>query len=162
MNWLDIIILIVLLGSAVIGFRGGLIRGILGLAGMIVGVILAGRFYHAFAERLSFISSKDVANVVAFAIVFVAVVAVSAVVAFFLKKAVSIVTLGWADRLGGVVFGLFVGSLFLGAILAAWVKFLGMSAAIGDSAFARVLLDKFPVVLGLLPRDFDSIRSFFS
>ncbi len=69
--------------------------------------------------------------------------------------------LGLVNRLGGAVLGLFLAGIFCGAVLTMWVKFLGAGNTIEDSAMARFLLDSFPVVLGLLPSDFDSVRSFF-
>ena len=45
--------------------------------------------------------------------------------------------------------------------LTMWANFLGPGDAISGSALARLLLDSFPVVLTLLPAEFDSVRSFF-
>jgi membrane protein required for colicin V production len=86
------------------------------------------------------------------------------VAAFFfarlLKSAIKVVMLNWVDRVGGTVFGLLVGAILWGAILAAWVRFFG-SGLVTESLLASVLLDIFPLVLGLLPGEFDSIRNFF-
>ena len=40
-------------------------------------------------------------------------------------------------------------------------KYVGISGPVDDSALAALLLDSFPVVLALLPSEFDSVRSFF-
>ena len=48
-----------------------------------------------------------------------------------------------------------------GALLAAWVKFFGAGETIIQSILAGFLLDNFPLVLGLLPQEFDAVRSFF-
>jgi len=99
--------------------------------------------------------------VVAFAIIFIGVMVIAAVLAVVLKKLVSAVLLGWVNRLGGAVFGFILGFIFSGALMAMWVKFLGPGDTIQASPLANFLLDSFPVVLGLLPSDFDSVRSFF-
>ena len=44
--------------------------------------------------------------------------------------------------------------------MALWVKFFGGSV-VAESAFARLLLDQLPLILGLLPAQFDSVRAFF-
>ena len=62
--------------------------------------------------------------------------------------------------LAGAALGFVLGAIFCGAILAIWVKFLG-AGAIADSGIATLLLDRFPLVLALLPSEFDGIRSFF-
>ena len=38
--------------------------------------------------------------------------------------------LGWVNRLGGAVFGLLLGAITCGALLAAWVKFFGIGETI--------------------------------
>jgi membrane protein required for colicin V production len=53
-----------------------------------------------------------------------------------------------------------MGAIFMGALLATIVKFFG-SSLIVDSFLASILLDKFPLVLGFLPGEFDMIRDFF-
>jgi membrane protein required for colicin V production len=161
MNWLDIVILVVLVIAAVMGLKMGLIKTVLLLAGIIVGVILAGHYSGPLGERLTFISSQGVAKGVAFAIIMLAVLAVAAIAAALLTWLTKIVMLGWVNRLGGAVIGLFLGALFCGALLAMWVHFLGMTQVITESAIAAVLLDRLPVVLALLPGEFDGVRSFF-
>jgi membrane protein required for colicin V production len=69
--------------------------------------------------------------------------------------------LGWVNTAGGAVFGFFIGMIFLGAILATWEKFFGPDMLV-NSFIAGFLLDKFPLVLGLLPQEFDVVRDFFN
>ena len=161
MNWLDIVIIVAIAITALIGLRIGIIKAVLSLAGVIVGVILAGNYYIPLAEQLSFIPQASVAKVVAFAIILIGVMLISAVLARLLKWAASVVMLGWVNHLGGAIFGLVLGAIFCSAILAIWAKFLGMNEIIAESALAALLLDKFPMVLTLLPSEFDVIRSFF-
>ena len=125
MNWLDIVILIALVIAAVMGLRMGLIKAVLLVAGIIVGVVLAGHFSGPLGERLTFISSEGVAKAVAFAVIMLAVLAAAAIAAALLTWATKLVMLGWVNRIGGAILGLFLGALFCGALLAMWVYFLG-------------------------------------
>jgi membrane protein required for colicin V production len=161
MSWLDIAIIVIIGIAAVIGLKIGIIKAVLTLAGVLLGVILAGRFYVSLAERLTFIPQETLARVVAFAIILVAVVLIASIIAGVLKWLASIVLLGWVNRLGGALLGLIMGSVFCGALLAIWTKFLGIADPIAESALATFLLDRFPMVLALLPGEFDSVRSFF-
>ncbi len=161
MSWLDIVILIVVVITIFLGLRIGLIKGVLSLVGLIVGIILAGRYYVPLSERLTFISQANVAQIVAFALILIGVMAIASVAAWLLKWAASVVMLGWVNRLGGAVFGFALGAMFCSALLAIWVKFLGIAEVIKESSLAVILLDRFPAVLALLPREFDAIRSFF-
>jgi membrane protein required for colicin V production len=161
MNWLDIVIIIALAIAVLIGLKFGLIKAVLLLAGIIVGVVLAGYYSGPLGERLTFISSPGVAKGVAFAIIMLAVLVVAAIVAGLLTWTAKLVMLGWVNRLGGAILGLFLGAFFCGALLAMWVHFLGMAGAIADSVIATILLDRLPMVLALLPGEFDSVRSYF-
>ena len=161
MNWLDIVILVLIAISTFLGLRTGIIKAALSLVGVIVGVILAGHYYVPLSEQLSFISQAGVARTVAFAIILVGVIVLAAVLASLLKRVVSVVMLGWVNRLGGAVFGLAMGAIFCAAVLATWVGFLGTGETIIQSIITPVLLDYFPVVLALLPSEFDAVRSFF-
>jgi len=161
MNWLDIVILVLIIIPTFLGLKSGIIKAVLSLVGAIVGVILAGQYHEALAGQLTFISQPSIANIVAFAIILIAVMIIATVLASMMRWIVSAILLGWVDRLGGAVFGFLIGAIFCGALLAIWVKFLGDVPAITDSALATLLLDRFPLILALLPTEFDAIRSFF-
>ncbi|GAI11741.1 unnamed protein product, partial [marine sediment metagenome] len=161
MNWLDIVILVVVASATFLGLRIGIIKAALSLAGLIVGVILAGRYYVPLSAQLSFIPQAGVAEVVAFAIILIGVMVIAGVLAGLLRWVASAVMLGWVNHLGGAAFGLVLGAILCGALLAVWVKFLGIAGIISESTVAAVLLDRFPAVLALLPDEFDAIRSFF-
>jgi membrane protein required for colicin V production len=161
MSWLDIVLLILMAISTLVGLKVGLIKAVLSLAGVIVGVVLAGRFYVSLAEHLTFISQPGLAKIAAFAIILIGVMVVAAVLASLIKWAVSAMMLGWVNRLGGAVFGFVLGAIFCGALLSIWVKFIGISEPVHGSALAVLLLDNFPLILALLPGEFDSVSSFF-
>jgi len=161
MNWLDIVIIVILAVTALIGLRIGIIKAVLTLAGVVLGVVLAGRFYSALAGNLTFIPQESLANIVAFAIILIGVLVIASVLAAVLKRLASMVLLGWVNRLGGALLGLLLGFFFCGALLAIWAKFLGTGGILGDSGLALVLLDRFPMILALLPEEFDAVRSFF-
>ncbi len=161
MNWLDIVIIVVIVIPTFIGLRIGIIKAVISLAGLIVGVILAGYYYAPLSELLSFISQPNIAEIVAFAIILIGIMVIAAVLARFLKWAVSAVMLGWVNRLGGAILGFALGAIFCSALLAIWVRYFGAVGVIVESTLAAVLLNYFPVVLALLPSDFDAIRSFF-
>ncbi len=161
MSWLDIAVIVIIGIATLIGLKIGIIKAVLTLAGVIVGVLLAGRFYIALAGHLTFIPQETLAKVVAFAIILAVVVLIAGKIAGVLKWLASIILLGWLNRLGGALLGLIMGSILCGALLAMWTKFLGISDPIAESALATFLLDRFPMVLALLPGEFSSVRPFF-
>ena len=161
MNWLDIVIIVVIGASVFGGLKIGLIKAALSLAGIIVGVVLAGRFYGPLSEALSFIPQTGAAQIVAFAIILIGVMAIAAVLAAVLKWTASKILLGWVNHLGGAILGLLFGAIICSALLAIGAKYFGANTFINESALATLLLDRLPMVLALLPSEFDSVRSFF-
>ena len=162
MSWLDIVLIVALAIPTFLGLKVGIIKAVLSLAGVIVGVVLAGQYYIALADVLPFFSeTSSAAKIVAFAIILIGVMVIAIVLARLLKWAASVVMLNWVNQLGGAAFGLMLGAIFCGALLAIWVKWLGAGDVITESMIAPVLLEKFPRVLALLPDEFDTIRSFF-
>jgi membrane protein required for colicin V production len=141
MNWLDIVILILIAVPAVAGLKFGVIKILFTVAGIIIGVILAGQFSGSLAGMLKFIEDPRWAEIAAFAFIMIAVLILAGVGAGLLSSVLSAILLGWINRLGGAV--------------------LGIGDTISDSALASFLLDGFPFILALLPDKFDSVRSFF-
>jgi len=160
MNWIDIVIIIVIAIPTILGLRTGIIKASFSLAGLILGVILAGHYYVPLSEQLSGLS-PGIARIVAFAIILVGVWVIAILLSGLVERAVSMMLLGWVNRLVGAVFGFVVGAILCSALLAIWVKFLGIQSFIVDSALATILLDRFPMVLALLPDEFSAVRSFF-
>ncbi|MFC1913948.1 CvpA family protein [Chloroflexota bacterium] len=161
MHWLDIVIIALIAVPTLIGLKMGIIKAILSLAGVIIGIFLAGNFYAMLAEKLTFIPQENLAKIAAFAIIFIGIMIIAGVLASVLEKMVSLVLLGWINHLGGAAFGFLLGAFFCGALLAIWVNFLGAGETISESGLATLLLDRFPMVLALLPDEFDVIRRFF-
>ncbi|MCK5455711.1 MAG: CvpA family protein [Melioribacteraceae bacterium] len=73
MNYLDIIILIILLIGFALGFRDGLIRKVIGLLGLVLGVVFALQFYRPFGKFISPLVSDEIylAEIVAGFVLFV-------------------------------------------------------------------------------------------
>ena len=161
MNWLDIVIIVAVVVPTIIGLRTGIIKAALSMAGMVLGVILAGRYYVLLSAQLTFLPSDGIAKIVAFVIILAGVVIVAIILSHLLERAVSMMLLGWVNRLGGAAFGLMLGAVLCSVLLATWIRFLGPAPAIVESNLAMILLDRFPLVLALLPGEFDAIRSFF-
>jgi membrane protein required for colicin V production len=160
MNWLDLIIIIALLVSCLLGFMQGFARMLFSFAGTVIGIILASNFYTQLATLLKFISNPNIANIVAFALILVVIFITAILIGSALKALLSAIHLGCVDKIAGGILGFIVATLFVGALLAGFVKVFGQSS-VTDSYLAGILLDKFPIVLGFLPSNFKVIHDFF-
>jgi len=161
MNWLDIVIIVVAVLLGIVGLRQGIIKTVFGIAGLIGGIVLAGRYYDELAAVLSS-SGATWVNIAAYAIILLATLIVAGVVGSLVAKLVHLVLLGWLDRLVGCVLGVFIGGLLCAAVLAIVGKYYpGTEAVISQSGLAKFLMEGFPLLLALLPGEFDFIRDFF-
>ena len=93
-----------------------MIRTVLSIIGLIIGIMLASHFYKQLGNILTFISNKNWANIVAFIIILVAVMVIAAIIGMILRSIIKGIMLGWVDKVGGAVIGLFLGALSISAI----------------------------------------------
>lgn len=112
MNWVDLVVLAVLFLSALLGLLRGFVREVLGL-GAWIGAVLAGVYgfpaVQPFFRRQ--IANPDIADPVAFGVLFLGALIVLSLVARAVGMAVRVSALGGLDRTLGLVFGLARGAL---------------------------------------------------
>lgn len=108
MNYIDIIILFLLIYGAIRGFFKGLIIEIFTLLGLVLGVFLALK-YSFYAENVlrDFLNvSEPYLHPVGLAVTFLLVVILTYLLGKMLTKLVDIIALGLPNKLLGMVFGL--------------------------------------------------------
>jgi membrane protein required for colicin V production len=106
MNWLDWLMIVLAALSVIEGFKRGFVRMGIGFAALILGFFAASWFGGLLTPTLMpYITSKPIASLVSFMIIFCGVIAVGAVVAELLARALKIVGLSIFDRMLGGGFG---------------------------------------------------------
>jgi membrane protein required for colicin V production len=129
MNWLDAVLLLILIASVVTSFRKGLTREIVGLAAVVVGLLLGSWFYASAGALLRpYLNSRIAANFAGFFMVFCAVMLVGALISFVLGKFVRVTGLSMFDHTLGAGFGLIRG------VLIAVARIMGVMAFSQGSA----------------------------
>jgi membrane protein required for colicin V production len=103
---LDIIVLVLLVGALWKGMRNGLILGVFSFLAFIIGLAAAMKLSAVAAEYIgaNVSISERWLPIVAFAVVFLIVVLLVRLGAKALEGVVNLATLGWLNKLGGVVF----------------------------------------------------------
>jgi membrane protein required for colicin V production len=158
MNWLDIAIALIIVSFTLSAFSSGLIREVVTLVSAVAGVVFAGLFYDELArDVLVFIHDKDSARFFAFLALLGSVYLTGQLIAMMLKQMASLLLLGWVDRAGGAAFGFLKGLVVVEVLLILLVTFpqIGLQEDIDGSALASVFLDAIPVLLVLLPDEFE-------
>lgn len=119
MSWLTGAAALVLLVTAVAGWRAGLIKRVLELAGLCLAVMLASRFGNdaGLAVEEAAGLPRTAALVAGWLVVIGVGFLIAKLTAWAVSKAVNATILGWVDRTGGAVFGLGMGALLLSVLL---------------------------------------------
>lgn len=122
-NWLDVVILALLAISLILGLIKGLLRQVIGIAAVIVGFLLAARYYLPVSRTVGrFVSAGKWAELVSFLLLFIAVLLAGWLLAFLLSKIIH-GPLKFFDHLLGGGLGLLKGILLCGVIVFALLVF---------------------------------------
>lgn len=138
------------------------------LIGIILGIALAGYFYEPVANWFSpWLTSPSQSAMAAFVIIFIMAMLITTKIllslASLLDKRPYASMVGQFNGLGGTILGLAIGGLLSGALLTLIANFYyaSVEATMRGSGLAAFLLNNFPFVLRILPREFDLVRHFF-
>lgn len=158
MNWLDILIIVALIGFTGAAYSAGLIREVVTLTAVIAGIVIAGTLFDDLAsDVLIFIDNDSAAEAVSFLVLFGAVYIFGQIAAYMLKTGASLLMLGFWDKLGGAVFGLIKGLFIVQILLLVFAAYpsLGLGGAVEGSELADYFVDDFSLLLHLLPQAFE-------
>lgn len=124
MNWVDLLLLLVVAASVATGFAAGFARVGVGFIAALVG-IFAGFWSYGIvgAYFLDYVSSKAIANLIGFFLIFVVVLVAGAIIGSILAKFLKWIGLSWFDRLLGGAFGLVRGAIIAAALVTVLLAF---------------------------------------
>jgi membrane protein required for colicin V production len=153
MNWLDIVFIVILLGTMIMGIVKGLVRQVIGLAAVIIGLVLASLYYEGISEIVQkVVHDRLLSNFLGFLIIFFAVLAVGALLGHLLSKAMK-GPLAFINRLLGGIFGILKAVLICGIIAFALTVFDVARPALETSRLAPICLGITRAAVNLIPQD---------
>ena len=149
MNWIDFILIGLLLIAIFIGSKRGLFSGLMGVVGLLCGAIFAINWIDWLTTK--FLSHMKVSTVMVafmgFIVVFVLVYVCIKLLGYIFYKVASLKSLGNVDKVGGAIMGIFNGWVLLGVIL-----FLFIFLPLPDSFVAKIDSSFFaPGMRGVVP-----------
>ncbi len=163
LNWLDIVLIAVLLVSMAMSARKGFSREIIGLAAALFALVLGMWFYGLAGSFVApYVSSPRVANLLGFLLVVFGVLTCGGLLGWIVNRFLRTVGLSFFDRLLGAVFGLARGLLVAIALLTAFMAFgpsvdSGMvSSSMLNSRIAPRLLDASRAFVAIAPMELKS------
>jgi membrane protein required for colicin V production len=124
MNYVDIVLGILLILSALQGFSKGFVEELAGLVALILGIWAAIHFSDIVGQFLTttFHMTFKHLNIIAFIVTFLIVVILVQIVGSMVNKMVKAISLGFLNRLAGLAFGAVKGALILSVLLVIFDK----------------------------------------
>lgn len=160
MNWLDYLLLAILLISVVMSARKGFSREVIGLAAALFALVFGMWFYGPAGSLLiPYVSSPRVANLIGFLLVVCAVLILGALLGWIVSRFLRTVGLSFFDRLLGAGFGFLRGLLIAIALLTAYMAFgpevdsKTVSESMLHSRIAPYVLDASHVFVTIAPME---------
>ncbi len=153
MNWLDIVLLLILALTVIMGILKGLVKQVIGIAAVVAGLILASAYYWGIADLLgTLVRNEFLANFISFVFIFVCILVVGSLLGYLLTHAMK-GPLAFLNRLFGGVFGLIKGLLICGVVVFALIAFEVARPALRESRLAPTCYRMTKAVVNLIPRN---------
>ncbi len=119
MNYIDIVLVLLLVFAAISGFKNGLIAEIVSLAALVLGIWGAIKFSYVtsdfLTENMNFKSEH--LEIISFIVTFIVIVILVHIVGNVVNKMVETMMMGFINKLAGLIFGVLKAALILSIIL---------------------------------------------
>lgn len=166
MNWLDIVLLIIILFFVFRGFKAGLVGAIGALLGVIVGIWAGSNFMDEVAAwLLSFFnfSNQSLANILAFVLIFIVVNIIFSLAVWIINSIFHVIPLiNFANKIIGALIGLVGGILFISALvylLSLFAFSQNIADVLQSSQLATVAVKIAVILKPLIPEAVKSLKS---
>jgi len=156
MNWLDIVVILVIVALTLAAYSAGLIREVVTFFAVVIGVVVASLLYERLArDVLVFNDDEGAAEAVSFLMLFGAVYLFGQIGAYVLKTGAALLMLGPLDHFGGAVFGFVKGIIVVQVLLVIFASYpsLDLDGAVADSKVARYIVDDLGIVRRVAPEN---------
>jgi len=157
MNWLDIVIIVFLAITTLIGYRRGLAKIFFPLAVILLGIFVAGHFYGSVADSLnSWFESRSQAKIAAFVIIFILFIAAMLVLFSLLRRLLDILLRGKVEMsktaipFAGIIVGIALAGLFYDAVASRLSSLFESHSQAAIAAFLIIFILAMAVTIELL------------
>lgn len=153
MNGFDIALVVftaILIG---VGLFKGLLRVLIGLASLVAAFALAASFHGPLASRLQGLELPDgLLRLLAYGTIFLLVIFLGGMLAFFGRRVIRAAMLGWLDRLAGGAMGLVAAGLVAALIFLPMVAYVpGSESVLDESVLAPYVVRVADLANRLMP-----------
>jgi membrane protein required for colicin V production len=151
-NWLDILLLVIIAITIIIGAIRGFVRQIIGLLAVILGLILAIKYYPYGKDVFTFLRNEVLAQLLGFFLIFVIVLSVGWVINILLAKAVR-GPFKSLNRFMGAGLGLVKGILICVVVVFGFLVFPVNTQVLEESILTPYCMEIADIAYDLIPQE---------
>ena len=120
MNIFDWVLVAVFVIGALLGLKWGLVQSILNFIAVYVAMLVGAQIADGLLARVTDdVQNESVATAIGYVVIFLSVFIIAQIVGKIIRPMLTIIFLGWVDKLGGVVVGVLLGGILVtGAVTA--------------------------------------------
>lgn len=149
----DLAVVLILVFFTLTGLNKGLIREISSIVALLGGFFAANALHPIVSEHLQFIANPTVRTILAYVVIFAAILILVALVARILIKGLKLVYAKWIDHVAGTIFGLVKGILICALIIVVLQNLFGHTQVIQNSRTIPYLNSMITQFRAWMPKD---------
>ena len=123
MNIFDWVLFAVFVVGALLGLKWGLVQSVLNFVAVYVAMLVAAQFADGLVARVTDdVQNESVAAAIGYVVIFLGVFIIAQIVGKTIRAMLTVIFLGWVDKLGGVVVGLLLGAILVTGVVTAMAR----------------------------------------
>jgi membrane protein required for colicin V production len=123
MNLFDWVLVAVFVVGALLGLKWGLVQSVLNFIAVYVAMLVGAQFSDGLVARVTDdVQNESVATTIGYVVIFLGVFIIAQIVGKTIRAMLTIIFLGWVDKLGGVVVGVLLGAILVTGVVTAMAR----------------------------------------
>lgn len=123
MNIFDWVLVAVFVVGALLGLKWGLVQSVLNFVAVYIAMLVGAQFADGLVARVTDdVQNESVATAIGYVVIFLGVFIIAQIVGKIIRAMLTIVFLGWVDKLGGVVVGVLLGAILVTGVVTAMAR----------------------------------------
>lgn len=123
MNIFDWVLVAVFVVGALLGLKWGLVQSVLNFIAVYVAMLVGAQFSDGLVARVTDdVQNESVATTIGYVVIFLGVFIIAQIVGKIIRAMLTIIFLGWVDKLGGVVVGVLLGAILVTGVVTAMAR----------------------------------------
>jgi membrane protein required for colicin V production len=123
MNIFDWVLVAVFVVGALLGLKWGLVQSVLNFIAVYVAMLVGAQFSDGLVARVTDdVQNESVATTIGYVVIFLGVFIIAQIVGKTIRAMLTIIFLGWVDKLGGVVVGVLLGAILVTGVVTAMAR----------------------------------------